>query len=59
MVDPRGVVVSSARGFGEGIVCVVYELEFTCSFRTFGRIDGDTIGVCFECCSVGRVLVLV
>lgn len=50
-----GIVVSAARGLGEGIIGVVYDLEFSSSFSTFWGVGGDAVGVGFECSS-GEVL---
>ena len=47
MVDACGVVVSAAGGLGEGVVGVVYELEFAGSFGAFWRVGGDAVGVGF------------
>lgn len=55
MVCARGIVVAATRDIGEGIVGVVYELEFTGSFSAFWGIDWDTIGMCFECCAIGML----
>ena len=52
VVAPRGVVVAPARGFGEGIVCVVDLLEFLGARGAFGRIGGDAVRVRFQGLSV-------
>lgn len=51
MVYTCGVVVLAASGVGEGIVGVVYELEFTGAFLSFGGAFWNAVGVSFECCS--------
>jgi len=51
MIDACGVVVFAARGVGECIVGVVYDLEFAGSLGTFWRVGGDAVGVGFESCS--------
>lgn len=43
----RGVVVPAARSIREGVVGIVYELEFAGSFGTFWGIGGDAVGVGF------------
>jgi hypothetical protein len=47
VVDSCGVVVSAAGGLREGVVGVVYELEFAGSFGAFWGVGGDAVGVCF------------
>lgn len=47
MICAGSVIVATASGFREGIVCVVNLLKFTGSFRTFGGVRGDSIGVGF------------
>ena len=59
MIDSCGVVVPTTGGFGECVVGVVYELEFTGAFCAFGRVCWDAVGVGFECCSGADVLVCV
>lgn len=56
MEGAGGVVVFAAGGVGEGVVGVVYELEFAGSFCAFWRVGGNAVGVGFESCS-GRELV--
>ena len=48
MVCACGVIILPARGVGECVVCVVYELEFTGSCWSFGGVGGDAVGVGFE-----------
>lgn len=52
MIGACGVVVATTRGFGEGIICIVYLLKFTSSLSAFRGVCGDAVGVCFEGCSV-------
>ncbi len=52
MVCACGIIVAATRAVGEGVVGIVYELEFTSSFGAFWGIGWDTIGMCFECCAV-------
>lgn len=47
-----GIVVSAAGWVGEGVVGVVYELEFSGSLRAFWGICWDAVGVGSKCCSV-------
>jgi hypothetical protein len=47
VVDACGVVVSAAGGLREGVVGVVYELEFAGSFGTLWGVGGDAVGVGF------------
>lgn len=56
MVDSCGIVIASTRGFGKGIICVVYELKLPGSFWAFGRVDWNSIGVGFEGCSKSYML---
>lgn len=53
MVRACFVVLASARGVGQRVVGVVYELELASSFWAFGGFVGDAVGVRFECCSGG------
>jgi hypothetical protein len=45
------VVVAAAGGVAEGIVGIIYLLEFLGSGKAFRRVGGDAVGVVFECCS--------
>jgi hypothetical protein len=47
-----GIILAPARGIGEGIVCVIYELKLAGSFGAFWGFVGNTVRVGFECCSV-------
>lgn len=51
MVDSSGIIIASARGFRECVVCIVYKLEFSGSFWSFWRVDWYAIGVGFQGCS--------
>lgn len=44
----REVVFASSGGVGEGVVCVVDELEFAGAGGALGGVGGDAVGVCFE-----------
>lgn len=46
-----GVVVPAAGCVREGVVGVVYLLEFLGAGGAFGGVGGDAVGVRFECCS--------
>lgn len=48
MVGAGGIVFAAAFGVGEGVVGIVYLLEFAGAFSTFRVISGNTIGVGFE-----------
>ena len=47
MVGAGRVVVASARAVGEGVVGVVYMLEFLCAGGAFWGVGGDAVGVRF------------
>lgn len=47
-VGAGGVVFATAGGVREGVVCVVYFLEFLCSGRSFGGVCWDAVWVGFE-----------
>jgi hypothetical protein len=47
VVDSCSVVVSATGGLREGVVGVVYDLEFAGSFGAFWRVGGDAVGVGF------------
>jgi len=49
MIDACGIIIFAARGVGECVVSVVYDLEFAGSLGTFWRVGGDAVGVSFEC----------
>jgi len=51
VVGSCGVVVTSTGGVGEGVVGVIYMLEFTGSFGAFWGIGGDAVRVGSECLS--------
>lgn len=52
MVCACGVVVSAARGVGEGVVGVVYLLEFLGTGRAFWGVGCYAVGVGFQGLSV-------
>lgn len=45
MISACGIVVATARGLGEGIVCIVNLLEFAGAFCALWGICGDTVGM--------------
>lgn len=47
-VRTRDVVFMPPSGVGEGVVGVVYELEFAGAGGAFGGVGGDAVGVRFE-----------
>ena len=51
MVGSRGVVVAATGGVGEGVVGVIYELEFAGSFGAFWGVGRDAVRMCSESCS--------
>jgi hypothetical protein len=55
MVDACGVVVATARGVRERVVCVVNLLEFTSTLSAFGGVGGYAVGVGAEGCSGGSL----
>ena len=52
MVDSGGVVVAAAGRVGEGVVGVVYALEFLGAGGAFGGVGGDAVRVGFQGLSV-------
>lgn len=50
-VGARGVVVTSAAGIREGIVCVVNLLELLGAGWASGVVVGYTVGVVFKGCT--------
>lgn len=51
MVCARGIIIAASSGVREGIVCVVYLLEFPCAGGTFRGVCRDSVWVCLESCS--------
>ena len=47
MIGAGRIVVSSARGFGEGVVGIIYLLEFLSAGGTFRGVGGDAVRVRF------------
>ena len=55
MVGTRGIVVAAAGGLREGVVGVIYLLEFLGAGGAFGGVGGDAVGVGFQCLSGVRM----
>ena len=53
LVGARGVVVAAARGVGEGVVGVVYLLEFLGARGALRGVGGDAVRVGFQGLSFG------